>query len=111
MLVPGVPSSCEANIFLRPQGAVPQALTRTRGARFIILAAIFSGMPTGLGEFVGVPGVSGLWLCTQTHIKKTLCPIRLFIGRRLDSYIQRQSNTFLYKYPKLLLIKLRILMC
>ena len=64
-------------ILLESQGAVPQALTLLRRARFIawcLRHSFLKGMLTGPDAFLGIPDMAGLHSCTWTHFKIGLEP-------------------------------------
>ena len=61
------------------RGQSPQALTLLGGARFItwrLGCPFLGGMPKGPEAFLEPLGVSGLWPCDRTYLKRALCHTR-----------------------------------
>ena len=64
-------------IYLEPRRLSPQDLTLLGGVRFItwhLRHPLFRRMPTQPKAFLEPLGMTGLWPCTRSHLKKGLVP-------------------------------------
>ena len=97
---PGSWSRCTLSGILEPQGAIPPGSYPSWGGWVYCLASeapLFRRMLTGVKAFLESLGVSELWPCAQTHLKKSLVPHSSgrWVIRQIPTFSQHWTGTHL----------------